>query len=169
VCDKDEYLLTPVRYIHQNPVRAKMVRKAEDYPYSGHRSYAKGQVTEVVDPRLVLEMLGGQRAYRKFIERGALFWIVACVPEKTAILGFPDGPSLPTFGKLCLVAIGAVGSFVSPLEERTAWTLTLELLNPLPCKPRCLSLLGHECLVLPKVLIQTFWLWERGRVNRIKV
>jgi len=70
VCDKDEYLLTLVRYIHQNPVRAKMVCKAEDYPYSGHRSYAKGRVTEVVDPRLVLEMLGGQRAYRRFVDQG---------------------------------------------------------------------------------------------------
>ena len=67
VCDKDEYLLTLVRYIHQNPVRAKMVGKAEDYPYSGHGSYAKGRVTEVVDPRLVLEMLGGKRAYRRFL------------------------------------------------------------------------------------------------------
>ncbi len=70
VCDKDEYLLTLVRYIHQNPVRAKMVRNAEDYPYSGHRSYAKGRVTKIVDPRLVLEMLGGQRAYRGFLEEG---------------------------------------------------------------------------------------------------
>jgi len=67
VCDKDEYLLTLVCYIHQNPVRAKMVRKAEDFPYSGHRGYAKGRVTEVVDPRLELEMLGEQRAYRKFL------------------------------------------------------------------------------------------------------
>lgn len=70
VCDKDEYLLTLVRYIHQNPVRAKMVGKAEDYPYSGHGSYAKGGVTEVVDPRLVLEMLGGHRAYRRFVDQG---------------------------------------------------------------------------------------------------
>jgi len=71
VCDKDEYLLALVRYIHQNPVRAKMVRRAEDYPYSGQRSYLAGQVNEVVDPRLVLEMLGGKRAYRRFMDEAA--------------------------------------------------------------------------------------------------
>jgi len=69
---KDEYILTPIRYNHQNPVRAKMVRKAEDYPYSGHRSYAKGQVTEVVDPRLVLEMLGTESIQEIYRARGAV-------------------------------------------------------------------------------------------------
>jgi len=29
VCEKDEYLLSLIRYIHQNPVRAKLVGKME--------------------------------------------------------------------------------------------------------------------------------------------
>jgi putative transposase len=37
VCEKDEYLLTLVRYIHLNPIRGKLVQRLDDYPYSGHR------------------------------------------------------------------------------------------------------------------------------------
>ena len=39
VCEKDEYLLTLVRYIHLNPIRAKLVHGLDDYPYGGHREY----------------------------------------------------------------------------------------------------------------------------------
>src|SRR5262245_4110519 len=34
LCQSDTYLAELVRYIHLNPVRAKMVRKAEHYQYS---------------------------------------------------------------------------------------------------------------------------------------
>ena len=69
MCDKDEYLLSLIRYIHQNPVRAKMVRRLADYPYSAHHDY-EGAVTEIVEPRQVLEMLGGPRGYRRFVQEG---------------------------------------------------------------------------------------------------
>jgi len=36
VCDKDAYLLELVRYIHLNPVRAKIVKSPEDYGWTGH-------------------------------------------------------------------------------------------------------------------------------------
>lgn len=39
--DKDNYLLALIRYIHLNPVRAKVVEALEQfdrYPWSGHRS-----------------------------------------------------------------------------------------------------------------------------------
>jgi REP element-mobilizing transposase RayT len=39
LCDKDAYLLELVRYIHLNPVRAKIVRGPEDYVWTGHLSY----------------------------------------------------------------------------------------------------------------------------------
>jgi putative transposase len=71
VCDKDEYLLTLIRYIHLNPVRSKMVQTAEDYRYSGHRVYADGQGSEVLEPSRVLEMLGGKAQYRKFLLEGS--------------------------------------------------------------------------------------------------
>jgi putative transposase len=37
VREKDEYLLGLVRYIHHNPIRAHMVRKVDEYRYSGTR------------------------------------------------------------------------------------------------------------------------------------
>ena len=39
VVDADAYLVELVRYIHLNPVRAKLVKIPEDYPWSGHRAY----------------------------------------------------------------------------------------------------------------------------------
>jgi len=37
--ESDEYLLTVIRYIHQNPVKAGMVKRAEDWKWSSCRSY----------------------------------------------------------------------------------------------------------------------------------
>ena len=34
--DRDSYLLELSRYIHLNPVRAKLVEKPQDYPYSSY-------------------------------------------------------------------------------------------------------------------------------------
>jgi REP-associated tyrosine transposase len=39
VCDRDAYLVTLIRYIHLNPVRARLVEQPDAYPYSGHRAY----------------------------------------------------------------------------------------------------------------------------------
>lgn len=39
LCDKESYLLELIRYLHLNPVRARMVRDPEDYPWSSHRVY----------------------------------------------------------------------------------------------------------------------------------
>ena len=70
VCDKDEYLLSLVRYIHLNPIRANMVRKVDQYPYSGHRNYVEGRVSDVLEPGRVLDMLGGRAGYRRFVLEG---------------------------------------------------------------------------------------------------
>lgn len=37
--DDDPYLLTVIRYIHQNPVKAGLCKKPEDYPYSSWTEY----------------------------------------------------------------------------------------------------------------------------------
>lgn len=38
LCDKDHYLLSLIRYIHQNPVRSKLTGTL-DYEWSSHREY----------------------------------------------------------------------------------------------------------------------------------
>lgn len=70
VCDKDEYLLSLVRYIHLNPLRAHMVQKPDEYPYSGHRQYLEGRVSEALEPHRVLDMVGGRAGYRRFVLDG---------------------------------------------------------------------------------------------------
>ena len=42
VVDSERYLLSVMRYIELNPVRAGMVASARDYPWSSHRHYAYG-------------------------------------------------------------------------------------------------------------------------------
>ena len=40
--ENDAYLLTVTRYIHQNPVKAGICKKPDDYPYSSYKEYLKG-------------------------------------------------------------------------------------------------------------------------------
>jgi REP element-mobilizing transposase RayT len=70
VCDSDLYLLTLVRYIHLNPVRATLTATPEEYPYSGHRTYLAGRSTALIDPTPVLDLVGGPVAYARFVSDG---------------------------------------------------------------------------------------------------
>ena len=70
ICEQDSYLLPLIRYLHLNPVRAKLVKQPEDYPYSGHRVYVAGLATAVLDPAPGLAAFGGIRAYRQFVREG---------------------------------------------------------------------------------------------------
>jgi hypothetical protein len=69
--ERDEYLLELVRYIHNNPVRGGVVRRAASSPWSSHQAYL-GQVEGPEWLRLgyVLQRFGrdGARARAKFDE-----------------------------------------------------------------------------------------------------
>ena len=39
LCDKQHYLLALARYLHLNPVRARLVSRPEDWFWSSHRAY----------------------------------------------------------------------------------------------------------------------------------
>jgi REP element-mobilizing transposase RayT len=67
LCATDEYLVTLVRYVHQNPVRAGLAAHAADYPYSGHRAYLGGMATGLVDPTFVLGLVGGTSGYVRLV------------------------------------------------------------------------------------------------------
>lgn len=41
LCDKDEYLLSLLKYIHLNPLRAKIVKGLREYRWSSHHTYVK--------------------------------------------------------------------------------------------------------------------------------
>ena len=50
-----------VRYIHLNPVRAKMVRRPQDFPYSSHRAYLGLDEAWLVDVEPVLRHFGANK------------------------------------------------------------------------------------------------------------
>jgi REP element-mobilizing transposase RayT len=61
ICDKDEYLLSLVKYIHLNPVRAKISKAPGEYPWSSHRSYVGQGEDGLVDVDQVLKIFSGNR------------------------------------------------------------------------------------------------------------
>jgi REP-associated tyrosine transposase len=73
LCQTDRYLGELVRYIHLNPVRAKMVKRPEDFEYSGHRAYLGLDTSGLVDTEPVLRHFGGTKKraveiYTRFVE-----------------------------------------------------------------------------------------------------
>jgi REP element-mobilizing transposase RayT len=42
IVDREEYLLALIRYIHLNPVKARIAQRVEEYPWSSHQAYLKG-------------------------------------------------------------------------------------------------------------------------------
>ncbi|HKU14469.1 MAG TPA: transposase [Steroidobacteraceae bacterium] len=59
--DADEYLLTLLRYIHLNPVRANLAASADDYPWSSHHAYLGRRAEPWVTTDFALRMLGSNR------------------------------------------------------------------------------------------------------------
>jgi putative transposase len=70
-CDTDEYLASLLRYIHLNPVRAGLASRPERHPYNSHRIYLSARPTTLVDPRPILEVLGGPAAYHRLVQDDA--------------------------------------------------------------------------------------------------
>lgn len=64
----DDYLLSVLRYIHQNPVRAKVVDRVVDYFWSSDVYYRKGK-PGFISPDFILDILSSnrQKAIDKYI------------------------------------------------------------------------------------------------------
>ena len=70
LCQSQTYLTKLVRYIHLNPVRARMVESPEQYPYSSHRAYLGTEPSGITDVDPVLRHFGKKReqAVKHYIE-----------------------------------------------------------------------------------------------------
>ena len=72
--DKDEYLVMLSRYIHLNPVRAKMVQKPEEYRWSRYNAYTdnkfRGSLVDTVDTLSYFSEKHSESAkrYKAFVE-----------------------------------------------------------------------------------------------------
>ncbi len=68
--DSERYLLTCMRYIEMNPVRAAMVEHPSDYPWSSYLANAQGNPDVLITPHSLYRSLGRtdddrQSAYRQ--------------------------------------------------------------------------------------------------------
>ena len=73
--DADQYLLQLIRYIHLNPVRAKIVKRPEEYPWSGHKAYLGRQKLPWLSTEWVLGQLGKRKLkavekYQEYVREG---------------------------------------------------------------------------------------------------
>ena len=80
--EDESYLVTLSAYIHLNPVRAKIVERAEEYHWSSCSVYLRSAESELIDPKPVLSSAGGVENYR-YILAGMLNE----PPEKEAVYG----------------------------------------------------------------------------------
>lgn len=77
IVDKEEYLLALIRYIHLNPVRARIVQFAQEYFWSSYREYLSNLKLDksiITDTDFVLEYFGRNKLeqiknFRDFISR----------------------------------------------------------------------------------------------------
>jgi putative transposase len=67
----EKYFLTVSRYIHRNPLEAKMVEKAEDYPWSSYSSYIFKTPNPHIDPTKTYSYFPEpvNEMYRQFVEK----------------------------------------------------------------------------------------------------
>ena len=72
--DTEAYLLICMRYIELNPIRANMVVRLSEYPWSSYGYNAWGQTNDLITPYLEYQRLGAtagerQAAYRQLFEQ----------------------------------------------------------------------------------------------------
>jgi putative transposase len=78
LCQEDLYLLELVRYIHLNPLRAKLVEtldKLDSYAYSGHSALMGKCLNDWQDVDRILSLFGrlpskSRKTYHAFVEKG---------------------------------------------------------------------------------------------------
>jgi len=73
VIEKEPYLVELSRYIHLNPVRAKMVEKPEEYLYSSYKAYVSKDRDDIITQDFILGMISRQREdakkkYKTYVE-----------------------------------------------------------------------------------------------------
>ncbi len=70
--ENNSYLLTLARYIHQNPVKAKLARSPEEYKWSSYNTYIqeKDFFHKLIDKELILGIFSSDapKAQKHFIE-----------------------------------------------------------------------------------------------------
>ena len=64
--DNERYLINCIKYIHNNPVKAKMVSKCEDYKYSSYNEYLNN--AKITKTKIMIEIFGDNCDYEKLFK-----------------------------------------------------------------------------------------------------
>ncbi len=65
--NQNDYLLHLSRYIHLNPVKAGLVKRAEDWEFSSYREYIGLRRGTLPNPAIILEQFHNQGSYQQFV------------------------------------------------------------------------------------------------------
>jgi len=172
----DNYLLQVSRYIHLNPVSAKITKQAEDYQWSSYKDYISKHKTHAwLNIEAILEQIGSSRApekYRNYITQGIDDEIrrfystkyqssilggkefkslrLEQLNNKTVLTSRPDirrTQEIPTIGTIVKLIAQYVGVSITNLKQNKRGTGNL---------PRLLSILicshqyGHKIIDIAK-------------------
>ena len=135
--EDESYAWTLSRYIHLNPVKARMVKRPEDYAWSSYRHFLNGRgASEWLDWQTVLDQMGKNRsrtrkAYRDFVEQGIGGQVsspFATVVENV-LLGSDDWVE-----KMRTVLSHEKPDPNIPSQGRLAWRPSVESIEELTCQ-----------------------------------
>ena len=68
--EKGPYFLQLSRYVHLNPVKAKLVESPEDYQWSSMRYFLKDKAPDFLERKLTSQSFESPQAYRAFVLQG---------------------------------------------------------------------------------------------------
>ena len=108
IVDKDNYLLELSRYLHLNPVRAKMTQRPEEYAHSSYRAFVSKTEESLVTTNTILDMVANSTTdakdcYRSFVE--------SALGEEL------NGPVGKVYGGIVLGCDGFIKEVLNRLEE----------------------------------------------------
>jgi putative transposase len=102
-------LLEVMRYIHLNPLRAGMIEKLDDYPWTSHNQYRGTDEKGPAEPWHLLKKLSAER--RKAVKKYEVFMSEGAIKDK-------DGDTRAYFGKQAIGSEDFVRDFKLMFKEK---------------------------------------------------
>lgn len=148
-------LLEVMRYIHLNPLRAGMVEKLDEYPWSSHNQYRGMDEKGTAEPWNLLKKFSTER--RKAIQKYEVFMSEGAIKDK-------DGDIMAYFGKQAIGSDNFVRDIKLMFKEKD---LSKEINNRVQLKkiypPDCVIAVVYKYYKMPKEDIL-----KKGRWNNRK-
>lgn len=133
--DKESYLLELCRYVVLNPVRAKVVRRPENWPWSSYRFTAgHGKSPEWLAAKKVVSLFSRRVTYRQFVAEGL------------------DQPSVWNHlrGQIYLGGEAFLKRMERLVHSKPAWGISQVQLQPLrPAAEEVVKVVGHAFRISP--------------------